>query len=142
MLHPIPPRESPFSQGSSSSTECHLPRMHSSIHRMHKHKLAQLIIVSIRVITFIIELGYRAPRELHSLIIFYLTQLLLDKHKFTNSKKKKKGVRKQTWKGSLRPIKAELNNLVKIHQRSDQIFSHKERLLEAIEDPKVSQEFC
>ena len=79
-----------FSKGSSSSSECQLPRMHSSIHRMHKHKLAQLIIVSIRVITFIIELGYRAPRELHSLIIFYLTQLLLDKHKFTNSKKKKK----------------------------------------------------
>ena len=57
---------------------------------MHKHKLAQLIIISIRAITFIIELGYRAPRELHSLIILYLTQLLLDKHKFTNSKKKKK----------------------------------------------------
>ena len=51
-------------------------------------------------------------------------------------------MRKQTWKGSLRPIKAELNNLVKIHQRSDQNFSHKERLLEAIKDPKVSQEFC
>ena len=54
---------------------------------MHKHKLAQLIIVSIRVITFIIELGYQAPRESHSLIIFYLSQLLLDKHKFTNSQK-------------------------------------------------------
>ena len=88
MLHLVPPRESPFSQGSSSSTEFQLPRMHSFIHRMHKHKLAQLIIVSIRVITFIIELGYRAPRESHSLIIFYLTQLLLDKHKFTTSKKK------------------------------------------------------
>ena len=81
MLHPVPPRESPFSQGSSSSIECQLPRMHSSIHRIHKHKLAQLIIVSIRVITFIIELGYRAPRELYSLFIFYLTQRLLDKHK-------------------------------------------------------------
>ena len=80
MLHPVPPREPPFSQGSSSSTECQLPRM-------HKHKLAQLIIVSIRVITFIIELGYQAPRESHSLIIFYLSQLLLDKHKFTNSQK-------------------------------------------------------
>ena len=64
--------------------------MHSFIHRMHKHKLAQLNIISIRVITFIIELGYQAPRESHSFIIFYLTQLLLDKQKFTNSKKKKK----------------------------------------------------
>ena len=74
-------------QGSSSSTKCQLPRMHSFIHRMHKHKLPQLIIISIRVITFIIELGYQAPRESHSFIIFYLTQRLLDKHKFTNSQK-------------------------------------------------------
>ena len=40
-------------------------------------------------------LGYRAQRESHDLIIFYVTQLLLDKHKFTNSQKKKKKEKKK-----------------------------------------------
>ena len=35
------------------------------------------------------EPWYQVPRESHSLTIFYLTQFLLDKYKFTNSQKQK-----------------------------------------------------